>query len=90
MDPSRSGTPSTDRVAEIRADIESARTRMAETLGALRFKADLPARLGDSAGRAALTFTEHVIERVMPAEDETAEQDLGSTPAIERVATPGH
>jgi hypothetical protein len=50
MDSSRSRTSPIDRVAEIRAEIVSARTRMAETLEALRFKADLPARLGDSVG----------------------------------------
>jgi Protein of unknown function (DUF3618) len=77
MDSSRSRTPPADRVAEIRADIVSARTRMAETLEALRFKADLPARLGDSVGNAALIFTEHVFDRVTSArEDEATEQHL--------------
>ena len=64
MDSSRGRTPPVDRVAEIRADIASARARTAETLEALRFKADLPARLGDSVGNAALIFTEHVFDRV--------------------------
>jgi hypothetical protein len=82
MDPSRSRTPAIDRVAEIRADIASARTRIAETLEALRFKADLPARLGDSVGNAALTFTEHVVDRVTSGrEDDATEQDLVPTRA---------
>ncbi len=54
---------------------------MAETLEALRFKADLPARLGDSVGNAALIFTEHVFDRVTLAqEDETTEQNPAPLP----------
>jgi Protein of unknown function (DUF3618) len=75
MDSSRSRTPPADRVAEIRADIVSARTRMAETLEALRFKADLPARLGDSVGNAAMIFTEHVFDRVTSAREDEARED---------------
>jgi hypothetical protein len=82
MDSSRSRTHPIDRVAEIRAEIVSARTRMAETLEALRFKADLPARLGDSVGNAALIFTEHVFDRVMSArEDDETDQHPASIPA---------
>jgi Protein of unknown function (DUF3618) len=89
MDSSRSRTPPVDRVAEIRADIASARTRMAETLEALRFKADLPARLGDSVGNAALIFTEHVFDRVMSVkEDEAAERNPAPIPASNESAVP--
>lgn len=89
MDSSRSRTPPIDRVAEIRADIASARTRMAETLEALRFKADLPARLGDSVGNAALIFTEHVFDRVTSAQDDEAtEQHLAPIPASNESAIP--
>jgi Protein of unknown function (DUF3618) len=90
MVPSRGRTPPVDRVAEIRADIEAARTRIAGTLEALRFKADLPARLGDSVGNAALSFTEHVFDRVTSAEDgEMEEQDPATIPtATESAATP--
>jgi hypothetical protein len=78
---SRGRTSPVDRVAEIRADIEAARTRIAGTLEALRFKADLPARLGDSVGSAALSFTEHVLDRVTSGEDgETKEQDAVTIP----------
>jgi Protein of unknown function (DUF3618) len=78
---SRGRTSPVDRVAEIRADIEAARTRIAGTLEALRFKADLPARLGDSVGNAALSFTEHVLDRVTSPEDgEPKEQDPVTTP----------
>lgn len=89
MDPSRSRTPPVDRIAEIRADIASARIRMAETLEALRFKADLPARLGDSVGNAAVIFTEHVFDRVTSAkEDEATEQPPTPIPASNESATP--
>ena len=89
MGSSRSRTLTADRVAEIRADIVSARTRMAETLEALRYKADLPARLGDSVGNAALIFTEHVFDRVTSArEDEATKQHLVPTPASNETAPP--
>ncbi len=64
MDPSRDRTSAVDHVAEIRSEIEAARARIAETLGALRWKTDVPARLGDSAGHAAATFTAHVLDRM--------------------------
>ena len=51
-------------MTQIRADIEAARARVAGTLDALKFKADVPARLGDSVGTAASTFTEHLIDRL--------------------------
>jgi hypothetical protein len=55
---------------------------MAETLEALRFKADLPARLGDSVGNAALIFTEHVFDRVTSArEDAATDQHPAPIPA---------
>jgi hypothetical protein len=89
MDTSRGRTPPVDRVAEIRADIASVRTRMAETLEALRFKADLPARLGDSVGNAALIFTEHVVDRVTSAkDDEATEQHPAPIPASNESAVP--
>lgn len=74
MDPSGDRTAPVDRVAQIRAEIEAARARVAGTLDALRFKADVPARLGDSVGTAASTFTEHLIDRLTSSESD------GSTP----------
>jgi Protein of unknown function (DUF3618) len=89
MDSSRGRTPPVDRVAEIRADIASSRARTAETLEALRFKADLPARLGDSVGYAALIFTEHVFDRVTSAkEDEATEQHPAPIPVSNEAAVP--
>ena len=62
---------------------------MAETLEALRFKADLPARLGDSVGNAALIFTQHVFDRVTSArEDEATDQHPAPIPASNESAVP--
>ena len=82
MDASGDRTHAFDRVAEIRAEIEAARSRIARTLEALRFKADLPARLGDSVGNAASTFTSHVIDRVvtLAEHDETNSEDATTMP----------
>lgn len=81
MDTSGDRSRAFDRVAEIRAEIEAARARIAETLEALRFKADLPARLGDSVGNAASTFASHVIDRVTSAQhDETNSEDATTIP----------
>ena len=76
-------SPPVDRVAEIRAEIEAARARIAGTLEALRFKTDVPARLGDSVGNAAATFTAHVIERVTSAQaDKDAADEEATTIAV--------
>ena len=76
-------SPPVDRVAEIRAEIEAARARLAGTLEALRFKTDAPARLGDSVGNAAATFTAHVIDRVTSTQaDEAAAEEDTTTIAV--------
>jgi Protein of unknown function (DUF3618) len=84
MDASGGRTPPVDRVAEIRAEIEAARSRIAGTLEALRFKTDLPARLGDSMGNAAATFTAHVMDRMTSAESDGA---LGEDATVLRVGS---
>jgi hypothetical protein len=61
---------------------------MAETLEALRFKADLPARLGDSVGSAAVSFTEHVIDRVTARDAETEAQDRVTSPPSNKSSVP--
>ena len=87
MDASRDRAPQVDRVAEIRAEIEAARTRVAETVDALRFKADLPARLGDSMGNAASTFTTHLFDGITGDEGtEAADEEV--TPASSATTAP--
>jgi Protein of unknown function (DUF3618) len=81
MDPSGDRTPPIERVAQIRAEIEAARARVVGTLDALRFKADVPARLGDSVGTAAATFTAHLIDRLKSSESEGTLDDPVTIPA---------
>ena len=82
MDPTGDRTAPVDRVAEVRAEIEAARARVAGTLDALRFKADVPARLGDSVGAAASTFTAHLIDRLTSSEsDESTPEEAIPIPA---------
>ena len=70
MDPSRDRTAPVDRVAGIRAEIVAARVRLVGTLDALRYKADVPARLGESVGTAASTFIAHLIDGLTSSESE--------------------
>ena len=86
MDTPGDGSPSGDRVAEIRADIVAARSKIAAELEALRFKTDVPARVGDSLANLAIAVTERVMDQVSSAEAEpmvvesepvVAEGDLG-------------
>ena len=86
MDTSRGGTPAVLGVAEVRADIDAARTRVAATLEALRFKADLPARLGDSVGNAVVTFTEHVFDRLTAQDGEAIDRDRVTVPVSNEAA----
>jgi uncharacterized protein DUF3618 len=82
VDPTGDRPAPVDRVAEVRAEIEAARARVAGTLDALRFKADMPARLGDSVGTAASTFTAHLIDRLTSSEsDESTPEEAILTPA---------
>ena len=80
MDPSGDRTPPAERVVQIRAEIEGARVRLAGTLDALRFKVDVPARLGDWAGTAASTFTTHLMGRLKSSES-TREDPITTNPA---------
>ena len=82
MDPTGDRTAPVDRVAKVRAEIEAARARVAGTLDALRFKADVPARLGDSVGTVASTFTAHLIDRLTSSEsDESTPEETILIPA---------
>jgi hypothetical protein len=69
------------RVAEIRAEIEAVRLRIAEAIDALGYKADVGARLGDVVSSTAATLTTRVLQRVptmprrSPDPDEAPEVD---------------
>jgi Protein of unknown function (DUF3618) len=80
MDTRGDGSPSGDRVAEIRADIVAARSKIAAELEALRFKTDVPARVGDSLANLAIAVTERVMDQVSSAESEPAAADVDPEP----------
>jgi hypothetical protein len=80
MDPSGDRTAPVDRVAGIRAEIVAARMRLVGTLDALRYKADVPARLGESVGTAASTFIAHLIDG-LTSESEGTREDPVADPA---------
>jgi Protein of unknown function (DUF3618) len=75
MDPSGDRTAPDDGIARIRAEIVAARVRLVGTLDALRYKADLPARLGDSVGTGASRFIAHVIDGLTSSESEGTRED---------------
>ena len=75
MDAPRNGTPADDpvRVAQVRLEIEAARRRIVETVGALEYKAALPARISDTVSGTASNVTARVRERI--AERKAARMD---------------
>lgn len=77
MDPVENGTAEDPRVGEIRRDIEQARARIAETVDALEYKADVPARLGDVLSATASYVTTRVMQRIpLPSSrEETVAED---------------
>ena len=64
MDPTPDGTAEDIRVAEIRLDIELARKRIVETVDALEYKADVPARIADVLSATASNIAASVLQRI--------------------------
>ena len=60
--PDRRSAPDDVRVARIRLDIELAKARIVETIDALEYKADVPARIGDSLSSTASTITARILQ----------------------------
>ena len=85
MDPTRDGTAEDVRVAEIRLDVELIRKRIAETIHALEYKADVPTRLADVLSATASRFTARVLERIpspsRPAKSTPEEAGAETAPA---------
>jgi hypothetical protein len=75
MDATRDGTAEDARVAQIRSDIVAARARVVETIDALEYKADVPARLADALGSAASGIVARVLGR---ASSPTTSEDAAS------------
>jgi hypothetical protein len=63
MDPSQDRRAEDRGVAEIRREIEGIRLRIAETIDALEYKADVGSRLGDKLSATASTVTATVRKR---------------------------
>ena len=78
MDPNTDRRTEELRVDEIRREIESTRSRVAETIDALRYKADLPARLGELLAAAAEGTAAHVMLRLAPPSRPAGPDEDGS------------
>ena len=63
MDAKQDGTAQELRVAEIRREIEATRLRIAETVDALEYKADVPSRLKEKVSATASNVTARVRRR---------------------------
>lgn len=66
MDAPQDGTAESIRVAEIRREIEATRLRIAETVDALEYKADISSRFGEKLSATASTVSARV-RRSMPS-----------------------
>lgn len=75
MDPNTDRGTEELRVDEIRREIESTRARVAETIDALRYKADLPARLGEVLAAVAEGTAAHVAQRLTSSRSAGIEED---------------
>jgi hypothetical protein len=64
VDPTADGTTEDARLREIRGEIDAARSRIAEGIDALTYKADVPSRLGDMLASMASSVTARVLERL--------------------------
>lgn len=61
MDPTQDGTTEDRvRVTEIRREVDALRLRIAETIDALEYKADVGSRLGDKLSATASSVTARV------------------------------
>jgi hypothetical protein len=79
MDPTGDGTAEEVRVAEIRLDVELARERIAETIHALEYKADMSTRLADVLSTTASKITARILERI-PSSRPAADMPEGAGP----------
>lgn len=67
MDASQDRTAEDLRVAEIRREIEAIRLRIASTIDALEYKADVPSRVSEAVSSTASSVTAKVKERLAAA-----------------------
>ena len=64
MDTPQDRTAEDVRLVEIRHEIAAARKRIAESIDALEYKTDVPARLGDTLASAASNLTARLLDRL--------------------------
>ena len=76
MDPTRDGTLTDERVAEIRIEIDAARRRVVEVIDALEYKADVPARLADGLSATASSVTARLLERIPERKAKRMDRDM--------------
>lgn len=83
MDAPGDGTGEDVQVVQIRADIEAARVRVVDTIDALEYKADLPARLADVLNATTSNVVTRLLERIPSsrARDASALED-GPLPEV--------
>ena len=80
MDPDTDRGTEELRVNAIRREIETTRTRVAETLDALRYKGDLLARLGELLAAVAEGTAAHVAQRLTPDRSAGIDEDGSRRP----------
>jgi Protein of unknown function (DUF3618) len=77
VDPNKDRRAEDIRIDEIRREIETTRSRVAETIDALRYKADLPARLGDVLTALAEGAAAQVAQRLATSSQLLGDEDAG-------------
>ena len=77
MDPNKDRRAEDIRIDEIRREIETTRSRVAETIDALRYKADLPARLGDVLSALAEGAAAQVAQRLVSSSQRPGDEGAG-------------
>ena len=75
MDATGDEAAARERVAEIRLRIEAARERIAGTVDALEYKADVPARLADGLSAMAANVTARLLDQIPKKKTERTEGD---------------
>ena len=75
MDPTQDGTTEDRvRVTEIRREVEAVRLRIAETIDALEYKADVGSRIGDKLSATASSVTARVRQSLPSSSRKTVER----------------
>jgi hypothetical protein len=82
VDAAQDRTAEDVRVAEIRLEIERTRSRIVETIDALEYKADVPARLADVLSATASNVTARVLQRI-PTSSRASDEEAAEHAALQ-------